>query len=182
MNIFMPSDHKIYVMRSPISSTSYFDDTKSLQLVSRGHHLCEQLVPLQLPFQSSATHSTLRGSAMTRSKAKPKNQRKPWQEVAAEAQAYRDATLASIRPSLPEIPSPLPRNVLDIPRQILQPEEVRITEMLPEELLSTIAKGELTAVAVTTAFLRRAGVCQGLVGLFPQLRKSCNQLYTNIFP
>jgi amidase len=96
---------------------------------------------------------------------KPKKQKKlrPWQEIAAEAQKHRDATIALVQPPLPPLPVPLPKNVTSIPATILTPEELQITESLPETLLRELAAGRLTAVGVTRAFLRRAGVAQGLV-------------------
>jgi amidase len=96
---------------------------------------------------------------------KPKKQKKlrPWQEIAAEAQKHRDATIALVQPPLPPLPVPLPKNVTSIPATILTPEELQITESLPETLLRELVAGRLTAVGVTRAFLRRAGVAQGLV-------------------
>jgi hypothetical protein len=51
------------------------------------------------------------------------------------------------------------------PAKVLHPDDVRITEMLPESLLALLASGELTATEVTTAFLRRAVIAQKLVSV-----------------
>lgn len=104
--------------------------------------------------------------------------KRPWRDIAREAQQYRDASIARVQPELPQLPENLPKNVTKIPGTVLYWEEIKITEMLPEDLLSALASGELTAVAVTTAFLRRASlaqklVCfQGVTGLLPLLSRS----------
>lgn len=87
----------------------------------------------------------------------------PWQQAAQRAQAYRDASIAAIVPSIPAIPKDLPQNVTALPWQLLSLREVEITELLPEELLPALASGQLSSVDVTSAFLRRAGLAQQLV-------------------
>jgi len=91
--------------------------------------------------------------------------RRPWQDVAQEAREYRDASIARLQPPLPELPKELPKNIFATLCEALDPEETRITEALPEDLLARLASGNLTATAVTTAFLRRAGLAQKLVFL-----------------
>jgi hypothetical protein len=100
-------------------------------------------------------------SAMARdTKAK---QKRPWQDIAREAQEYRDASIARVQPGVPQLPTSLPQNVVDVPRNALSQQEVQITETAPEDLLSALASGELKATTVATAFLRRAGLAQKLV-------------------
>jgi hypothetical protein len=88
-----------------------------------------------------------------------------WQEVAAGMQKHRDSTLLAIRPPLPKDLNSrtIPLNVTGIPKQILTPKEVEITEAAVEVLVPLLAEGKLTAVEVANAFLRRAGVAQLLV-------------------
>lgn len=86
-----------------------------------------------------------------------------WQEVAQDRQAHRDATIAALSPPLPAIPSDLPLNVTVVPKTLLTKQEVEITESAVEELVPRLASGRLSAVEVTNAFLRRAGLAQGLV-------------------
>ncbi len=95
-------------------------------------------------------------------KAKPK---RPWQDIAKEAQDYRDASVARVKPDVPQLPKNLPNNVINIPGETLSRKEVQITETPVEDLLSLLASGKLTAITVTTAFLRRAGLAQRLVRL-----------------
>ena len=85
-----------------------------------------------------------------------------WQEVAADRQKYRDATLAAIKPYIPDIPSPS-LNTISIAKDILTKEEIKITESKVEELAPQLAQGELSAVTVVEAFLRRAALAQKLV-------------------
>jgi hypothetical protein len=82
-----------------------------------------------------------------------------WQEVAADRQKHRDATLSLLDPPLPTIDI-LPLNTIPLARKYLTAEELKITETLPENLVSQLAKGELSSVAVTKAFLRRAVLAQ----------------------
>ena len=93
---------------------------------------------------------------------KPK-QKRQWQDIAQEAQVYRDASIARVKPDVPQLSKSLPKNVVHIPRNALSEEEIRITETAPEDLLGMLASGELTATTVTTTFLRRAGLAQKLV-------------------
>jgi amidase len=102
------------------------------------------------------------------SKAK---QQRPWQDVAKEAQRYRDASIAVVTACFPATPdgdefSELPKNSSVIPSQTLHPRDIQITGSLPEELIRALASGELSATDVTTAFLRQAALAQKLVGLF----------------
>lgn len=87
-----------------------------------------------------------------------------WQEVAADQQAYRDSTIALISPPILEITN-LPLNTLPIAKQVLTPEEIKITESTVEGLAALLAKGGLSAVTVTKAFLRRASLAQKAVCL-----------------
>ena len=96
----------------------------------------------------------------------PKGGRKrtrPWQDIATEAQEYRDASIARSWPDMPQLPADLPKNVFTILRESLCQTDIQITEMLPEALLTALASGELTATSVTHAFLRRASLAQKLV-------------------
>lgn len=88
---------------------------------------------------------------------------KPWQDIATEAQQYRDRTIASITPPVPGVPDGLPLNVTGLPKQLLSTSEVEITEKPAEELIALLTKGLLSSVEVTQAFLRRAGLSQKLV-------------------
>jgi hypothetical protein len=87
-----------------------------------------------------------------------------WQEVAADRQAYRDASIATLDPVLPDIPS-IPLNTIPLAKQILTDAEVKITETTVEKLIPKLANGELSAVEVAKAFLRRAGLAQKAVRL-----------------
>lgn len=106
--------------------------------------------------------------------------RKTWQSIAHEAQQYRDASISRIKPDVPQIPSNLPRNVMGIPGKLLSPDEIQITELPVEELADMLRLGKVTAVVVTLAFLRRAGVAQKLVRSPPQsaLPNACHCLKT----
>ncbi|KAF2474037.1 amidase, partial [Lindgomyces ingoldianus] len=98
-----------------------------------------------------------------------KNPNRAWQEVAQEAQAHRESTVASLSYPLPELPSPLPSNVLCIPSDLLDPSIITITNLLPEQLLESLLTNKLTATAVTNAFLQRAALCQSLVNCLTEL-------------
>ena len=85
-----------------------------------------------------------------------------WEDVARQVQEHRAATIAEVRPQIPDIPKTLPLNVTSIPRDLLSSREVEITESTTESLVKNLATGQLTSREVTTAFLRRAGIAQGL--------------------
>ncbi len=86
-----------------------------------------------------------------------------WEEVAADRQKHRDASIAAVQPLVPDVPTDLPLNVSAIPAQLLHADEVDITEAPPEEILSRIADRKISVKQVVTAFLRRAGLAQKLV-------------------
>jgi hypothetical protein len=91
--------------------------------------------------------------------------KRSWQNIAQESQEYRDATVDRVLPSTSPFPKDLPKNVIIIPSKILGQQEVYITEMPLENLLSKLASGKLIATSVATAFLRRASLAHKLVYL-----------------
>ena len=86
-----------------------------------------------------------------------------WQDVAKKAQDHRDASISRVKPTIPKVPGDLPLDRTDIPKYLLSTDEVVITQTAPDDLVRSLALGELTSTAVTTAFLRRAGLAQTLV-------------------
>lgn len=85
-----------------------------------------------------------------------------WQEVAADRQKHRDATIAAIEPPLPDI-ADLPQNTIPLAKTYLTAEEIKITESYVEDLVVQLAKGEISSTTVTKAFLRRAALAQKAV-------------------
>ncbi|PVF95671.1 amidase [Serendipita vermifera] len=102
---------------------------------------------------------------VVRSKAKKRG----WQDIAKEAQDYRDASIARVTPEIPHPPVNLPKNVMGIPRELLSQNEIQITETVPEVLLQLMASGQLSVTTVCTAFLRRAGLAQRLTNCVTEL-------------
>ncbi len=109
-----------------------------------------------------------------------------WQEVAADRQKHRDATIAAIQPPIPDVPAELPLNVTTIPKQLLTAEEVTITETPVEELVALLVGQKWTATEVIKAYLRRAGLAQKLVtrslkdeSHFYTVQPSANKLQAN---
>jgi amidase len=95
---------------------------------------------------------------------------KDWQSIAAEkrADAFKRIPKAWRLPSamLAKYNASTPRNVLSIPRDcgILSEQEVEITGQYDAVTLAEkLAKRDFTAVAVTTAFSKRAAIAQQLV-------------------
>ncbi|KAI1765396.1 amidase [Hypoxylon sp. FL1150] len=86
-----------------------------------------------------------------------------WQDVAADRQRHRDASIAEVRPPVPDLsPEEIPLNTTEIPKQLLSEEELKITGSNVEDLVEKIAAGEWSSTAVANAFLRRAGLAQKL--------------------
>ena len=98
-----------------------------------------------------------------------KMQMPPWQETSKLMRERRDESIRKVQPPVPDVPSTLPLNVSNIPRELLEGNEVRITESKPEDLLFQLSKGQLTCVEVTNAFLRRAAIAQQLVNCITEL-------------
>lgn len=93
--------------------------------------------------------------------------KKAWQTIAKEAQDYRDSTISG--PSAPKVPANLPKNVMSLPDAILDTGVITITNLPPEELVNSLATGQLKALAVTQAYLQRAALSQGLVNCLTEL-------------
>ncbi|KAF3909742.1 Acetamidase [Arthrobotrys entomopaga] len=99
-----------------------------------------------------------------------------WQPIATERQAHRDSTIRELS-TLPDPiqvpdfndPSKLPLNVYNLGQQSLSPREIEITEKSPTILLVELAKGSLSAVEVTRAFLKRAAIAQKLTNCATEL-------------
>ncbi|KAL2040240.1 hypothetical protein N7G274_007143 [Stereocaulon virgatum] len=92
-----------------------------------------------------------------------------WQKIAKIAQEHRDASIRHVEPSVPEVPVQLPFDRTQIPKYLLTPEEVLITETQPEDLIVSLAAGKFTSITVTSAFLRRAGLAQALTNCLTEL-------------
>lgn len=92
-----------------------------------------------------------------------------WQKIAQHAKDHRDSTILSLSPPAPHVPNNLPQNVMDLPEQLLEARVLSITNLFPEELIASLASGEVSAVEVTTAFLQRAAVSQGLTNCITEL-------------
>jgi amidase len=95
--------------------------------------------------------------------------RRPWQDIAQEAQNHRASTIAQLVPVPPHIPAYLPKDVTGIPEQLLDDQVWFITSQPPERLIESLKTGRLSAVNVTTAFLQCAAVSQGLTNCITEL-------------
>jgi amidase len=95
--------------------------------------------------------------------------KRPWQDIANEAQDYRDTTIKELSPPAPHVPADVPKNVMGVSDKLLDPGLSAITNMPPENLVESLAEGNLSAVLVTTAFLHRAAVSQGLTNCVTEL-------------
>ena len=93
---------------------------------------------------------------------------KTWQQICAEVQKYRDDSIARVE-SVPQAPKELPLDVTGVPRQLLSPEDVSVTELPPEHLQAKLQSGELKCVPVIQAFLRRAALAQQLTNCISEL-------------
>lgn len=92
-----------------------------------------------------------------------------WQVIVDQVQSHRRSTISKVQPPIPDIPPQLPRNVTAIPKELLSSREIDITEQTAENLVSSLATGALTSREVTNAFLRRAGMAQGLTNCLTEL-------------
>jgi amidase len=100
---------------------------------------------------------------------------KSWEDKAAWARAKRTASLAKVKPKLTGIPEPdaLPQNSRDLPKDILSPREIELTEKHGiKDLLALLRERKVTVEEVTRAFLRRAALAHAAVRLKPTLALS----------
>jgi len=110
------------------------------------------------------------GAEASQHTAAPPTTTKPWQEICADVQAYRAATVGKVFSTLSTLlADELPLNVTGVPADVLTAEEVRITSLTTEELLCQLASLEMSCAEVTSAFLRRAAVAQHLVNCVTEL-------------
>ena len=94
--------------------------------------------------------------------SKPAKQKTQWKEIAHEAQALRDQSLADVGTTV-RLPLQLPTNVINIPEIVLSEANIRITSLSPQQLVDQISNGQLSAQEVIQAFLERAVTAQKLV-------------------
>ena len=94
-----------------------------------------------------------------------------WQDKAAWAQAKRSESLAKVSPKLVGVPEweNMPQNSRDLPKEILTPREIELTENYSiTELLRLLRSRDVSVEEVTRAFLRRAALAHAAVRiLFP---------------
>lgn len=89
-----------------------------------------------------------------------------WQDKVAWARDKRNASLAKVEPKLQGIPAAesLPLSSRDLPKSILIPKEIEITESYSiTELLTALRTRKLSVEEVTRAFLRRAAIAHAAV-------------------
>lgn len=87
-----------------------------------------------------------------------------WQGKATQAQVERERSLEKVEPRISSWPQTLPLRSLDMPRALLTPREVSLTENFSvAELLCKLSKREIGAEELTRAFLRRAAIAQQVV-------------------
>jgi hypothetical protein len=89
-----------------------------------------------------------------------------WQDKAVWAQAKRSASLAKVSPKLVGVPEwdALPQNSRGLPRDILTPREIELTEDYTiTELLHLLRTRGVSVEEVTRAFLRRAALAHAAV-------------------
>ncbi|KAH7074521.1 amidase signature domain-containing protein [Paraphoma chrysanthemicola] len=94
---------------------------------------------------------------------------RPWQDIAKEAQHHRDKSIARLDHAVPPVPSTLPKAVMTIPEQLLDEPTLAISSLLPQDLVASLANGRLSATDVSTAFLQRAALAQGLTNCLTEL-------------
>ncbi|KAI4214277.1 MAG: hypothetical protein L6R36_009433, partial [Xanthoria steineri] len=93
----------------------------------------------------------------------------PWHAIAQEAQEYRDASLAKVQPPVSIGINAAPNNVSETLRSSLSSQELAVTELPIKDLLQQIRTRNITAVAITNAFLRRAALAQMLTNCVTEL-------------
>jgi amidase len=89
-----------------------------------------------------------------------------WKDKAAWAQAKRSASISKVSPKLVGVPEcdHLPQNSLGLPRYILTPREIELTENYTvTELLRILRARDVSVEEVTRAFLRRAALAHAAV-------------------
>ncbi|KAI1121356.1 hypothetical protein F5Y10DRAFT_272147 [Nemania abortiva] len=80
-------------------------------------------------------------------------QLKTWQNKVAWARAYRDASLAKVEPKLQGLPDELPVNCQSLPKAVLTPREIEITENYTiTELLAAMRDRDISVLEITRPF------------------------------
>ncbi|KAI0967236.1 amidase signature domain-containing protein [Xylaria arbuscula] len=93
-----------------------------------------------------------------------------WEEVAADRQKHRDNTLVSLNPPPPKLlTNDIPLDTTRIPKTLLTPSDLEITESNVEDLTSKLASGHWSAKTVVQAFLGRAAIAQQLTNCVTEL-------------
>ncbi|KAF5004860.1 hypothetical protein FDECE_8642 [Fusarium decemcellulare] len=93
-----------------------------------------------------------------------------WKDKAAIARKVRDDSVSKVKPPLRGIPDTLPPNSQSIPKLVLAPREVELTENYTvHQLLAKLRSRELSSEELTRAFLRRAAVAQATTNCLTEL-------------
>jgi len=87
-----------------------------------------------------------------------------WEDKVATVRRDREASLAKVQPQLGSLPKELPLNSQNVPRELLTPREIEITERnTVKQLLAKLRSKQISVEEVTRAFLRRAAIAQACV-------------------
>ena len=91
-----------------------------------------------------------------------------WEENVRTARKIRDDSLAQTPGGSPQVSAQLLNglNATVVPEKVLSLDDIKITALDTEQLLSLLASAELSSVTVIEAFMRRAALAQQLVCSF----------------
>ncbi|CAH0055156.1 unnamed protein product [Clonostachys solani] len=93
-----------------------------------------------------------------------------WQTKAELPRRMRDESLAQVQPPLTGIPEPLPLNCQGLPKLVLTPRELELTESYSvEQLLAQLHSRKLSSEELTRAFLRRAALAHVVTNCLTEL-------------
>ncbi|CAH0003684.1 unnamed protein product [Clonostachys byssicola] len=99
-----------------------------------------------------------------------KNPVETWQTKAEVPRRIRDESVAKVQPPLSGIPDPLPLNCQGLPKLVLTPRELELTESYSvEQLLAQLRSRKLSSEELTRAFLRRAALAHVVTNCLTEL-------------
>lgn len=104
-------------------------------------------------------------------KSNRRTPKRSWQEVARAAQEHREHSLSLFQTA--DIPTgeSITKQVIDLPRRLLDEEGVAITELALDQIVQSTLAGSLSVQKVTQAFLRRAALAQKLASLIIRVKR-----------
>ena len=107
---------------------------------------------------------------------------RPWQEIVHQLQSHRGRTISQVQPPIPDVLSPLPRNVPGTPQTLLSLREDKTTTTYAEDLVVSFVTSTVRPSIYVLSLpitMDRFSVAQDVANMLPNMQVAAYILNNN---